>query len=201
MNGNDTARTVRDPLDFYPTPTNVTEVFRGWLASHSDAPSEASTFLDPAAGDGHLIRAMRGVWGASRWTAIEIDPVRANACLAVADKVIIGDALEVDWPAGHVVMNPPFSRLDEFWQVASQHREDHGMWVAALTPVAWWSAEKRRRYVRPDYMIALGWRPSFRSQTGAGHKGSQDFCWSVLAPEPQTQTIWTREEKPANNRQ
>jgi len=80
MNGNDTARTVRDPLDFYPTPTNVTEVFRGWLASHIDAPSEASTFLDPAAGDGHLIRAMRGVWGASRWTAIEIDPVRASAC-------------------------------------------------------------------------------------------------------------------------
>lgn len=86
--------------------------------------------------------------------------------------------------------------LDDLWSVASGHREKHGVWVAVFTPVAWWNAEKRRGYVRPDFLLSLGWRPSFRSKLGAGHKGSQDFAWSILAPVAQTQTIWLREEKP-----
>lgn len=196
MNSNNTAKTERDPLDFYPTPLEVTGILRDWLAVHPGAPLPNAEFLDPAAGEGHIVNAMRDVWGESFWHAIEIDPERAEAAEEHAENVITGDALRVEWPAAHAILNPPFSLLDDFWKVASAHREKHGVWVAAFTPVAWWNAEKRSGYVRPDFLISLGWRPVFRRKMGAGHKGSQDFCWSILAPVPQPQTIWMREEKP-----
>jgi hypothetical protein len=139
---------------------------------------------------------MREVWGESFWHAIEIDHARAEVAESHAESVVTANALHTEWPAAHVIMNPPFSLLDEMWKIAAGHRERHGVWVAAFTPVAWWNAEKRASYVRPDYIIALGWRPVFRSKLGAGHKGSQDFAWSILAPVAQPQTLWMREEKP-----
>ena len=191
------ARTARSPLDFYPTPSEVTAVLRDWLANHPGRPGLEDQFLDPAAGEGHIIRAMRSVvWGESFWHAIELEPSRALACEDVAENVVCADALEVDWPVAHSIMNPPFSLLDEMWERASRQRDQHGVWVAALTPVAWWNAEKRHATPRPDHLIALGWRPVFRQRAGAAHKGSQDFAWSILEPCPTGQTTWQRAERP-----
>lgn len=195
MNSNDTAKTPRDPLDFYPTPLEVTGTFRDWLSLQPGAPGLEDSFLDPAGGEGHIVKAMRDVWGEAFWHAIEIDTARAKSLERVCENVIVGDLRNVKWPAAHVVANPPFSVLDETWQAAARHRAEHGVWCAVFTPVAWWSAEKRRDYVRPDFLLALGWRPVFRRQMGAGHKGSQDFAWAVLSPAAQPNTIWKRFER------
>lgn len=190
-------RTKRDVLDFYPTPPEVTAVLRDWLAAQPNAPEPTASFLDPAAGEGHIVSSMRVKWPASFWHAIEIDPTRAGFAQAVAENVVVGDALREPWPDAHAVMNPPFRRLDDFWLESLAHRALRRKWAAVFTPVAWWNAEKRAHYPRPDFIIALGWRPVFRRQDGPAHKGSQDFAWSVLAPEPQPQTIWMRKEKPS----
>lgn len=193
------SKTLRDPLDFYPTPSLVTGVLASWLEGRVGAPRTTGRFLDPAAGDGALIAAFRTSerWREAHWSAIELDPARADACETVAEDVTVGDALNVDWTAGAAVMaNPPFRLLDGFWLRALQHRAEHHVWVAMLTPVAWWNAEKRSAYRKPDHLLALGWRPTFRLQNGPAHKGSQDFAWAVLEPIPLSFTTWHHMPKP-----
>lgn len=199
MNSNNTAfaKTIRDPLDFYPTPTNVTWALHLFLETRPDAPGAFDHFLDPAAGMGAIVTAMRlGYWREAFWHCIEIQPELASSCELVAENVIVGNALTAEWPDAHVIVNPPFAYLDDFWKCATAHRANRTTWAAVLTPVAWWNAEKRRDYVKPDYKLALGWRPTFRRKSGPGHKGSQDFEWSILAPHARSITEWIRVERP-----
>jgi len=188
--------TPRRPLDFYPTPANVTVALHLWCA-----PRELfrGACLDPAAGDGAIIRASREMpgLGEAHWSAIEINPAHESALEDVAENVIIHDALEYGWPDASAIANPPFGQLDAFWLRAVAHRQVHSQASAMLIPVAWWNAEKRSRYVRPDAILALGWRPSFiQEKNGPAHKGSQDFAWCVLFPDPSPVTEWHRLEKP-----
>lgn len=179
--------------DFYPTPPDVTHALREWLLAHAGIAAEQE-WLDPAAGNGDLIREMAPI-GAS-WSAIEIDAQRETTLRDVAQTYIC-DALVYGWPVGtHIAANPPFNLLDDFWQRIALHRRQHGVWCAVLTPVAWWHAERRREYVRPDFMLALGWRPSFMQREGKDVRGMQDMVWCVLAPERHDVTTWTRLEKP-----
>lgn len=187
-------KTERDPLDFYPTPAPVTAVLRDWLV-HNNGGVLPYTWLDPAAGDGALIRVLCPLVACR--IGIELHLGRAAFLSSVVGRAIHGDALKIEWPHAHVAENPPFSLLDDFWQKTTIHRARWGVWCAALTPVAWWHAEKRASYVRPDYKLALGWRPSFRTAPGAKPKSMQDYEWSVLAPVPQPFTRWERLEKPA----
>jgi hypothetical protein len=193
------ARTKREALDYYPTPRIVTHVVARWLVDAGALRGDVAC-LDPAGGVGDLILGVRDVppMATSRWHAIEIDATRARQLEDVADDVIVGDALSVEWPRAMVLSNPPFSLLDAFWLRMAEHCLRHRTWGAMFTPVAWWNAEKRASYRRPDVILNLGWRPSFRPQEGPAHKGSQDFCWSILAPEPRATTHWHRVEKPDN---
>lgn len=183
----------RENLDFYPTPEDVTLVVWEWLRARG----VSGPMLDPAAGDGALIAACSGV----PWTGIELDPARAAQLRALPSlDVIEGDALALSWPDSHVIANPPFSLLDAFWCAAACHRAALKRWAAIFCPVAWFSAEKRREYVRPDHILQLGWRPVFRrTKTGPGHKGSQDFVWNILAPEPLASTTWERVNRRASS--
>ncbi len=188
--------TPRRPLDYYPTPANVTAVLRDWLRDQRGAPLATDRFLDPAAGDGMIVDAMRDVWGESFWHAIEINSAHCDALDGLCEDVTIADATSTAWPCAHVVANPPFALLDRFWCMASEHRAKHCVWVAMLTPVAWWNAESRRAHVRPDHILSLGWRPSFHRKDGPAHKGSQDFCWAVMSPVALPFCEWRRLEKP-----
>lgn len=191
--------TERDPLDFYPTPFDVLAALAAWIHMRPGCPGPSANMLDPAAGEGAIVSAMRGLgWGEAHWSAIEIHPRRFELVSALAEHPVRGDALTVDWHQAHVVMNPPFGLLDAFWAKAVRHRDAHGVWVACLTPVAWWCAEKRANYTEPDHILALKWRPSFRAKCGPAHKGSQDFCWSVLAPDRAPHCTWERLPKPSH---
>lgn len=192
------AKTRRHPLDFYPTPEPAVAVCRDWLLATDPGIRDRPVFLDPAAGAGAIIRAMRegAGLGESFWHAIEMSGSHLDALEDVAEDPVIADALSVPWPPAHVVANPPFGLLDAFWTKAVANRDEVGAWGAIFMPVAWWNAEKRRGYTPPDYKLALGWRPVFRERAGAGHKGSQDFEWAVLAPRRTGRTEWLRLEKP-----
>lgn len=178
------AKTPRRPLDFYPTPASATHALLSLLEGLWDG----ATAFDPAAGEGDLL----GALGATQTAGIELDPERAQRA-----GVPCGDGLALDYPDMDLITNPPFGLLDAFWLRVQTHRLRNRRLCAVLTPVAWWSAEKRRAYEKPDLIGQLGWRPTFHPKIGdGGHKGSQDFCWSVLLPEPTAVTQWVRLEKP-----
>lgn len=187
--------TRRRESDFYPTPENATAVLRDWLVLQR---MTATHLCDPAAGDGAIIHAMRErqEFAESHWHAIEIDAAHADALEEVAEAVTIADSLCETWQAAAIVVNPPFSQLDAFWLKAAHHRNTIGAWVAMFVPVAWWCAERRRDYTRPDFVLPLGWRPTFHPKEGPAHKGMQDFAWCVLDCLPRTTTVWERLEKP-----
>lgn len=185
-------KTPRWSSDYYPTPRAVGVAIGRWLLARGDS---FDAFLDPAAGSGHLIEGMRDVFGESHWHAIEIDRQHERDLELCSEVHEIGDALTSVWPAVPVVANPPFNQLDAFWSRISEHRRRHAVWCAALTPVAWWNAEKRREATRPDFIVSLGWRPTFHPKNGPAHKGSQDFLWAVLAPHAQPTCQWERVEK------
>lgn len=196
------AMTPREALDFYPTPHDVTHVLARWWTEKRPAgevypgPNLIDRFLDPAGGSGAIVEALRDFYPESHFSAIEIAESRFEAIDLMVENPIHGDALAIEWPDAHVVANPPFAMLDQFWQKATRHRSEFRRWCAVFTPVAWWNAEKRAAYERPDYILSLGWRPAFRDKAGPAHKGSQDFCWSLLAPNPEQRTTWQRVEKP-----
>lgn len=66
-------KTPRRPLDFYPTPPDVTHALALWLEQRFDGAHLDEAWLDPAAGDGDLIEAMRDHHGETHWTALELD--------------------------------------------------------------------------------------------------------------------------------
>lgn len=189
-------KTARANLDFYPTPRPVAQVLANWFENSNDA--TGLNWLDPAAGDGALIKGMRDneIFTEQDWSAIEINELHRSELELVSENVVTGDALKVEWPDASVVANPPFFLLEQFWEKAVEHRVMFEAWCAVLTPVAWWQAERRAHFVQPDVMLALNWRPTFRKRNGAGHKGSQDFVWAILAPRRWPWTRYYRVRKP-----
>lgn len=186
---NRSGKSARRPLDFYPTPPPVTHA----LIDTTDGVVDYTRVLDPAAGDGALLREIP----AEVRCAIEIDGAHRAALEEVCtwpSVPLIADATVAQWPADvTVVANPPFGLLDTFWEKAVHHRDRHRRAACLFMPVAWWSAEKRRAYVEPDLIVQLGWRPVFHlGKAGPAHKGAQDFIWSCLLPEPAETITWIR---------
>jgi len=191
-------KTKRYNLDDYPTPKNVGEVVRDFIFSNREVDPVHDFFLEPFVGTGSLVRTFResDTFRETHWTGIEKNEGYYDAASLVCEDVLIGDSLSMEWPPCHIITNPPFCDLDAVWSKCSNHRSQHWKLAAIFMPVAWWSAEKRRHYTRPDVILSLGWRPVFRDKTGPAHKGSQDFIWAVLFEEPSRETLWRRVEKP-----
>jgi hypothetical protein len=187
----------RDPLDYYPTPLEVTAVMRDWLMARPNAPRPGDHFLDPSIGEGHIVLSVRERFPASTWHGIEIDAGRTEIARGIGAKVINASALDAPWAPAHAIENPPFSLLDDFWQRTTAHRSRFRVWGAVFMPCAWLHAQKRANYVRPDHLLALGWRPGFRrAANGSLPTSNQDFMWAMLEPEPCPTTTWQRIDKP-----
>jgi hypothetical protein len=175
--------TERRANDYYPTPFDAGTVLGGWLWAETPA-SMTDRLCDPCAGAGVLIMAVQGVIGGS-WAAMELDPQLMPALRRVVPDAWRGDALDAIWPKGHfVVMNPPFSLLDEFVALAIEYlREGHIPGFAVLTRVTWIDDGLGRNMPRridaygvPDTMVRMPWRQSF---TGDGKTDSTSHCWLI----------------------
>jgi hypothetical protein len=123
-------------------------------------------FYEPFAGYGAIVSEFRcsSQFREFRWFGSEINLNYENDLLLVCDDVRIADCFDIEWPDSHIVTNPPFRRLDELWPLCSKHRDRFGKSVSVFMPVAWWNAEKRQAYIRPDIILSLGWRPVFRKK-------------------------------------
>lgn len=176
------------PDDAFPTPSWVTrrllDAWRprdGWL-------------LEPAAGDGAIIRAATEVIGPRVWAAVECRATCRGALQALVDtqpaspsRVAIDDFLTWEPPLGYVdhvttvITNPPFHSAEAFIRRARQlfpHAD-----LVFLVRLGFLASEKRVQLWRdlgaPDVNV-LPNRPSFTSDGGTD---SSDYAWIVFPGE------------------
>jgi len=156
--------------DFYATPAWCVEALLPKLRPFASV-------LDPSAGRGAILDAVREWESGAATCGFELDRRRAGECAGAGHYVYCADALAVPWPCTDViVMNPPFSFLMEFIEEAlgQKHNETE---VACLLRLGFLAGQKRRDFWRanPADMWVLSRRPSF---TGKG-TDSADYCWAV----------------------
>lgn len=162
----------RRPLDFYPTPPEVTAA----LLNHIALP-EGATIWDPAAGEGAILR----VAAAYGYKTIGTDILTGQ------------DFLEQDArPCDMIITNPPFYMAAAFIKKA---------WAlnipfAFLLRSQYWHAASRLELFTacpPNMVLPLTWRPQFTEQKSGS---LLDMVWNVWTREPADNAIYLPLPKP-----
>jgi hypothetical protein len=158
---------VRVARDFYPTPEWAVTRFLG------EVQLPGGRWLEPAVGDGAIIRAVNAYRGDVRWTTCDIRP----ECKAdvTADYVALG-CPDLDWRGGAVAMtNPPFGLAMDF-VTESMKRADI---VVMLLRLNWLGSEDRATWLRRHQpsVYVLPNRPSFAEDGGTDAAEYGWFVW------------------------
>ena len=173
--------TRRAADDVYPTPSWCVQRF----LEHVDLPG--GLWLDPCAGDGAIIRAVRPLYPDVVWSAVEIrDECFGKLAYEVSgERVQLGDFLTIKLlEAPRVVIgNPPYSLAQEFVARAMEVSDVAAFllrlnFLASAKRAAWGRESTPDVYVLPN-------RPSF---TG-GRTDSCEYAWFV----------WRRKELPRSS--
>lgn len=182
----------RRPDDYYATPSWCVDR----LLEAVQLPS--GPWLEPSAGEGHIVRAVNQFRSDVEWTAVELSPDRART-LPTSVVTRTGDFLALDVDDGFVVAfsNPPFS----IWQKVVDKCLTVSRQVVMLLRLdvlgsagraPWWARHPADVFILPN-------RPSF---TGDGKQDSNNYAWfmwtrgsmepgriSVLSVTPKEQRI------------
>ncbi|KAB8186941.1 hypothetical protein FH608_046485 [Nonomuraea phyllanthi] len=117
-------------MSFWPTPAEVADDLVYWLMEPWHALGDGVRVLEPSAGEGHLVRAIRERLPEAHITAVEPSETRAAALRATPGIEVVQTTLESyladvtrqatngPWQPFHlVIMNPPFTLPDrrEAW--------------------------------------------------------------------------------------
>lgn len=95
---------MSDPLDRHYTPDALADAIVDWVAEFY-APEVA---VEPCAGGGAFVRALRRRWPGVRLIGSDVDPDAEG--LALCDDVRLGDCRRLVYPRGALVItNPPFT--------------------------------------------------------------------------------------------
>ncbi len=161
----------RRPLDDYPTPEWVIRAIAPYVSG--------ARVLDPCCGSGAILDVFRE--RAASVSGIEIAEQRADEARAKGHEVVLGDALEIDWPrADLIITNPPYSRAQEFAEKALASVEPGGT-VALLLRLAFLEGKRRVAFHRAhgSSVFVLASRPSF---TGNGRCDASAYAWFLWGP-------------------
>jgi predicted RNA methylase len=163
---------VRDPLDFYMTPTWAT------LALLDRTPwALESKVLEPGCGNGGILTVLVDK-GISTYTGIEIDPRRVGLChMQGLEHVIEGDYLNPESYWGQydlAIGNPPYKLAFPFVQRALKDAK----LVAMLLRLNWMASIGRREFHagNPAHILVLDKRPGFRED---GKTDATEYGWFV----------------------
>ena len=166
---------TRIPHDYYPTPA--------WCVHRllEEVKLPGGHWCEPAAGEGHLIRAVREVREDVWWSAIEIRPECRKPLERLGATVQIGDALTRRWDyrpelVSVVITNPPFSLAEHFVAKAL----DTAATVALLLRLDFLGGGKRAAFFRrtPPDVHPLPNRPKFVH----GRSDRWEYAWFVWRP-------------------
>jgi hypothetical protein len=166
---------MRHPDDYYATPAWTTNLILHML------PTEG-IIMEPSAGEGAIVGCLLAAgWPPDMVRAVEIDPDRAAVCAKTGVKTIVGDFLGQDWPGTNcVLMNPPFSRAQEFIEHALHIVQPHHGMVVCLLRLNFLEGQKRAAFhgQYPSDVYVMPRRPSF---TGKGTDAT-GYGWFVWGP-------------------
>jgi hypothetical protein len=162
---------TRIEADYYPTPEWCV---RALLA---DCPLPGGTWLEPAVGDGAIVRAAWPMRPNVTWIACDIRDSLEHKDLVSAFQQ--GDFLDWHWnepwqSISVVITNPPYSLAEAFVRKAL---ENPNAVVVMLLRLNWLASQKRAAFLREHTpsVYVLPRRPSF---TGHGTDAT-DYAWMV----------------------
>lgn len=169
--------TIRRESDFYATP--IETVYS--LLDNYDGIKPEDIILEPSAGNGNIIRALRDRGYKNTIGAIELRSEEANNLVELADDVIIGNFLELNpktsdkWDV--IIGNPPYSLAQEFIDRSLELLAPGGRLIFLLRTnflesakrSAWWQDKI------PTGLYVLSKRPSF---TGKGTDATS-YSWFI----------------------
>lgn len=174
---------ARKAHDFYETPASALCSITDWVEEQQ---IRYTSVLDPAAGEGALLRAL----GGARY-AYEIRE-ECRGALSLIAKVTICDALDGqrdDRVFDLVLCNPPFSLAREFVTAYRYVGKTSAFllrlgFLASQSRAPWWAEDP------PAHVLVLPARPSF---TADGKTDASDYAWVVFrgkTPRGYTRLDW-----------
>lgn len=165
--------TERKPYDFYATPVDVVKNF----LNNYDLPK--GNILEPSAGNGNVIKALRDKGIQNNITAIEIREEEENNLSRLSDKVIIDNFLDwnPDKEYGVIIGNPPYSIAREFMEKCFEIANENTI-IIMLLRTAFLESKSRFEFWQEHpvtELYVLSKRPSF---TGKGTDATS-YSWFV----------------------
>lgn len=172
----------REEYDFYETPRWCVDLIMPRLL---ELCPNACTILDPAAGRGAILNAVKRLWLPNAITkGFELHPQRAAQAAERGHSVIQRDALfpltsdwRQQWQADMIIMNPPYTLADQFISLALT---SNSPLVAALLRLDYIAPKKRRKVwsACPELHI-LEERPAFEKDPDNPTKATDfaEYAW------------------------
>lgn len=177
---------VRRESDFYATPL---ETVYSFLDAY-DGIKPSDSILEPSAGDGAIIKALRNRGYRNHIDAVELRAEERYALLGCADRVRIGDFLKMDKLDFYdvIIGNPPYSMALEFIEKSLEIIRPGGR-VIMLLRTNFLESKTRFQFWKDNPLsglYCLHKRPSF---TGKGTDATS-YSWFVwVKSESNEQTI------------
>lgn len=163
-------------LDFYETPERVVN---GLIDTGFFDSIDIRNVLEPCAGNGAIIRAVRKCYPGLKITAVEIQECFSESLGSLGIEVIIDDFLkrETGQIYDSIIANPPFSQAQEFIHYCFACLRDQGR-MAFLLRLPFIASVKRYELfdlIHPSFVHVLSQRPKF----GGNNIDSCDYAWVV----------------------
>lgn len=186
--------------EMFHTPVDVTNNLLEALTADGIGIKRDSLVLDPCAGHGNIIRALR--WNNIVDTfAIESDPRAIDQLTTVNGKALTFNTsffvneLSDDFPSmDYIIINPPYTLIEQFIERSFMFLKYDGH-ICVLLRLGHLAGVKRGRFLRkyqPKYVYILCQRPSF-SGTAADIGGYAWVVWdSYIDPQRDTIVRWIR---------
>ena len=168
--------TKRNEADFYATPL---ETVYALLDNYDDIEPD-DIILEPSAGNGNIIRALRNRGYKNRIDAIELRDTEKDNLIGLADNIEITDFLDLDpWHSRYSVIigNPPYSLAQEFIDKSLELLAPGGRLILLLR-TNFLESKKRFEWWQdkiPNGLYVLSKRPSF---TGKGTDATS-YSWFI----------------------
>ena len=164
--------------DFYATPEKVVSLFL--QESKILSTVNGGGILEPSAGNGNIVKAIKQFSPESHVTAVELREEELENLTSVgSDSVIITNFLEEDFTDKFqlIIGNPPYSLAQEFVEKSISLLEPEGT-VAMLLRVGFLGSKKRHSFFKKfpvSELYVCSARPSF---TGKGTDASE-YAWFI----------------------
>ena len=167
--------TERKPYDFYATPIDCVENF----INNYGVDRIKGNILEPSAGNGNVIQALRQKKVQGIITALEIRDEERDSLNRLSDKVIIGNFL--DWKADKnydvIIGNPPYTFAREFIEKCFKIGKENTVIIKLLRTAFLESKSRYEFWQRHPLsgLYTLSKRPSF---TGKGSDATS-YSWFI----------------------